>query len=208
MVRLAISVEGQTEEIFCERTLCSHLNVNGIFATPILLNGRGGDVRLNSIGRELDDLARGFDFVTTLYDFYGFKGKTVGETKDSLEAKMVSKVSPGLQNKVIPYVQMYEFEGLLFSSPDAMASQIEKRDRGDVSHWAEEIVRRSNDNPEAINDSPQTAPSKRLQTYTSYKKTIDGPNIMQNLGLSEVRVRCEGFNNWISRLEVLNAYNA
>ena len=44
MIRLAISVEGQTEEEFVKRMLADYLWSRGVIPQPILLGGSGGDV--------------------------------------------------------------------------------------------------------------------------------------------------------------------
>ena len=59
--------------------------------------------------------------------------------------------------------------------------------------------------PEKINDSPQSAPSKRLQAETSYIKAVHGPNIAKEIGLDVLREQCAGFNGWLDKLEVLPA---
>jgi hypothetical protein len=74
---------------------------------------------------------------------------------------------------------MYEFEGLLFSSPSAMADILQDEK---IELWAKNILDQFNGNPELINDSPETAPSKRL-AVTPYRKTTHGPNIVKEIGL-------------------------
>ena len=44
MVRLAISVEGQTEERFVQMVLEPHLKAQEIFVYPFILGRDGGDV--------------------------------------------------------------------------------------------------------------------------------------------------------------------
>ncbi len=75
MVRLAISVEGSTEERFMKLVIVPYLEKHKIFATPLLISKNGGDVSLSRIKKDLNNLARSFDKVTTFYDFYGFHGK-------------------------------------------------------------------------------------------------------------------------------------
>ena len=61
---------------------------------------------------------------------------------------------------MLPYVQMHEFEGLLFTNP----ADFEWAEDG----WSEDVkaalmaVAQAFPNPEDINDSPETAPSKRI----------------------------------------------
>jgi len=202
MVRLAISVEGLTEEIFIQKLIVPHLHGMGVDAIPVKLGGRGGDVSFPRIKKDLNNLARSFDKVSTLYDFYGFRGKATGDNKFALEQKIVDVVADSLRSKIIPYVQMYEFEGLLFTSPEAIEDNI--RERG-LKDWAEDVLKQFSSNPESINDSPQTAPSKRLEGKSDYIKTVHGPNIAQDIGLTLLREKCNGFNGWMNQLESLAA---
>ena len=84
VVRLAISVEGPTEEKFIKMVMVPHLQDLKIYAKPVILGRGGGNVSLLKIQKDLNKLAGGFDKVSTLYDFYGFKGKDGNESKESL----------------------------------------------------------------------------------------------------------------------------
>jgi len=198
MVRVAISVEGLTEERFIKGLLFDHFVPLNIFLTPIDVHG---NVSIDRVQRELENLAFSFDKVTTLYDFYGFKDRQPSETKASLEARIKARLNPRIASIVFPYVQMHEFEGLLFSSPAAIARHVQALNEQNISTWAQSILNSFNDDPEKINDSSVTAPSKRLEQNTSYKKTIDGPNIANEIGLQNIREQCAGFNNWITMME-------
>lgn len=200
MVRLAISVEGPTEERFVKMVLVPHLQASEIYAVPLTLGRGGGDVSFSRIRKDLNKLANSFDRVTTLYDFYGFRGKAVGEDKASLEQKILDCVAPALQPRIIPYVQMYEFEGLLFSSPESIESHIQQTGLAD---WASGVLQQFAGNPEKINDSETTAPSKRLLRQADYIKTVHGPNIAQEIGLNVLREKCTGFAAWLDTLEAL-----
>ena len=58
--------------------------------------------------------------------------------------------------------------------------------------------------PEEINDSQQTAPSKRIiELKARYAKVTDGILISQKIGLDTMRVQCPHFNEWIGKLEAL-----
>ena len=198
MVRVGISVEGATEERFIKISLVPHLVQKNIFVTPVSM---GGNVSIDRVRHEINKLIYSFDVVTTFYDFYGFKRKQKAETKSSLETQILESVPKALRGKVIPYIQMYEFEGLLFSSPSTIATVLQQED---IRPWAEEILHEFNGNPELINNSPQTAPSKRL-AITPYRKTTHGPNIAKQIGLDVLRKKCKGFNDWLSHLEALAA---
>jgi hypothetical protein len=61
-----------------------------------------------------------------------------------------------------------------------------------------------NSNPELINESPQTAPSKRiLKICDSYDKVDDGILILKEIGLNKLRSECTHFNEWLTKLEGL-----
>ena len=196
MVRLGMSVEGATEERFVISCLMPYLAQKKIFITPVSLNG---NVSVDRISRELKNLLYSFDVVTTLYDFYGFKQLNKNETKDSLERRILMSVPKNLQGRLIPYIQMYEFEGLLFSSPSIMSDVLQEEK---IEPWAKNILDQFNGNPELINNSPETAPSRRL-AMTSYRKTTHGPNIAKEIGIENIRGKCEGFDDWIRVLEGL-----
>ena len=80
MIRLAISVEGQTEEDFVKSVLAGHLRMKDVETTPILLGrargtGDGGNVRIEPLTKEIVKLCQSFDAVTSLVDFYEFRDK-------------------------------------------------------------------------------------------------------------------------------------
>ena len=81
MIRLAVSVEGQTEEEFVNSLLADHLQSRQVAPTPILLGrGRrpgvgGGNVSAPRLASEMAHLCHSFDVVTSLVDFYGFRDK-------------------------------------------------------------------------------------------------------------------------------------
>lgn len=204
MVRLGISVEGITEERFVKSVLYDHLMAKGIFIEPINMKG---NVSLARIKHELRQLVYDFDKITTFYDFYGFHGKTTNETKQSLEDKILNSITPSKQNDVIPYVQMYEFEGLLFTSPTILAQELvgnSKDSHLDLTLWSTNILRQFSDDPEQINNSVLTAPSKRLEAHTNYIKTIDGPKIAKSIGIEELKNKCQGFRIWMEKIESLS----
>ncbi|MCP4488087.1 MAG: DUF4276 family protein [Gammaproteobacteria bacterium] len=197
MVRIAVSVEGVTEERFIKTVLAPYLQSENIYLFPVNIRG---NVNLDRVRNEVEKLICHFDYVTTLYDFYGFQKKTDGETKASLEHRIQQSIEGVNHGKLIPYIQMYEFEALLFSSPQAIGAVMQDEAIGD---WAMKILNEFSGNPETINDSVQTAPSKRFEADTNYKKTIHGPNIAQEIGVEKIRELCAGFSGWVSELESL-----
>ena len=70
MIRLAILVEGETEEEFVKFVLADYLRTVEVEPIPILL---GGDINLARLTKDMADSYWSFDFVTSIVDFYGFK---------------------------------------------------------------------------------------------------------------------------------------
>lgn len=197
MVRVAISVEGQTEEQFVKIVLYPHFERKNLYITPVNING---NINIQRVSDELGKLAYNFDRVTTLYDFYGFKGLMLHDTKETLEEQIKNKLQDSIRSKIYPYIQMHEFEAILFSCPSKLNDCLAGVNIN-ISSWAEDVLKEHSDMPENINNSPQTAPSKRLEKHTNYKKTIDGPKIAKAIGLELLRQKCQGFNDWITMIE-------
>ena len=97
---------------------------------------------------------------------------------------------------------MYEFEGVLFSCPRAMERGLNEPG---VKEWCQGVLDEFNGNPEVINNSVETAPSKRLIAQTGYRKTTHGPNIAKETGIDKIREKCVGVNEWLIKLEELAA---
>ena len=202
MIRLAISVEGRTEEEFVKNVLADHLRSKGVEPQPILLNG---NVTVERLASDIARLIRSYNRVTSLVDFYGFRDKNTA-TPEQLEQRIFEMVDKKIkhswdQSRVIPYVQQYEFEGLLFSDVDAFANAI------DVSEESiEELrgIRAKFLTPEDINDNSETAPSKRIEKIIpQYEKVVNGSLIAIEIGLDTIRAACPRFSKWVVRLESL-----
>ncbi len=192
-----ISVEGPSERKFVEQVLMPHLlDFKVQVANP---QDMKGNISVDRVSNRLNILIHHYDYVTTLYDFYGFEQKSAGETKKSLELKIKNRITCKQQHKIIPYIQMYEFEALLFSDSQIMAQVL-----GIKESWANNILKQFKNNPEAINNSKETAPSKRIEKQYSYRKTTNAPNILSQIRLSKIRKKCTGFNTWINKLEDLD----
>lgn len=197
MVRLLISVEGLSEFRFLKQIIVPHLANIGISTQ---LHNMKGNISVVRVSNKLNKLVHNYDNVSTLYDFYGFKKLVAGETKQSLENKIKNKIRPKQQNKIIPYIQMYEFEALLFSHSEKMASGLNTS-----TDWIDEVLDNFSQNPETINNTRNTAPSKRIERKASYIKTTHAPNILSSIGLTRIRKKCHGFNEWLTKLEALGS---
>lgn len=197
MRRLGISAEGATEREFVNRVLRPHLAPFGLAVTAIDLRG---NVSLDKIRGVLPALFGGFDLVATFYDFYGFKGRG-HRTVDELETAILELADIGNRPRFIPYVQLYEFEALLFAAPAQAVAWLS----GTAQNLAamEDAVRQCG-SPERVNDSVQTSPSHRMQAlFARYDKKLHGPEIAELAGLAQIRAGCARFDEWITRIEQL-----
>jgi hypothetical protein len=228
MARLLVHVEGETEETFVNGILRPHLTNAGFHGVSARLLGnarartrRGG---IRSWAAVSGDIVRHLKadqnvFSTVMVDYYALprdgpnawpgrntppnlvtsaKGKHV-------EAAILSDIAGRLDTtteycRFVPFVLMHEFEALLFSDCQAFAESI------GMPHLAPDLlqIRNSFASPEEINDSPLTAPSKRVEgLIPGYQKPLYGNVAASQIGLETIRAECVNFADWISRLEAL-----
>ena len=205
LIRLAISVEGPTEEEFVNRLIVGHLRSKGIETRPVSL---GGDITVSKLAREMVNLFwQRYHFVTSLVDFYGFRDKG-NQTICQLEQAVFDEVDRLIrrswdQRAVFPYVQRHEFEGLLFSDVAGFSTL----GIPGIDAACLQSLRRIRDHfetPEDINDDRDTAPSKRVEALIPrYRKRLHGPLVAEATGLERIRAECPRFDGWVRRLEAL-----
>ncbi len=150
-------------------------------------------------------------FVTTMVDFYALPSnwpKRVGATGPSeIENAMSSEIATAMGSRFrperfLPFVMMHEFEALLFSDCATFCRSFEQ------PHLEPRLaeIRAGVASPEEINDSPHTAPSKRiLQLMPGYQKIFDEVNAARAIGLDRMRAECPHFNEWLEKLVALRA---
>lgn len=221
MRRLLVHVEGQTEEAFVNRVLRPRL-VSGFgyadVSARLLGNarqrsGRGGIRAWDSVRKEIIRHlhADGEMLATTMVDYYGLPNTWPGRI-ESLQAPFAEKaavVERGLREDIaaalgdrpdrfIPFVVMHEYEGLLFSDPPTFAQSVGRPDlAGGI-----QAIRDGFANPEEINDSSETAPSKRVERLIpGYQKPAMGVQAAIDIGLDAIRRECPHFDGWVRRLE-------
>ena len=119
----------------------------------------------------------------------------------SLKDAVDSDLGPGFDSRrFAPCIMLHEFEAMLFSDCRAFAVAI---DREELEGSFQEI-RDQFASPEHIDDSPETAPSKRIGSLMpEYSKPIDGIFAVSQIGLPRIRSECQHFSNWLSQLEAL-----
>ncbi|WP_288874649.1 DUF4276 family protein [uncultured Kosakonia sp.] len=213
MTRVLVFVEGQTEETFVRDLLVPYFAIQGLYLTPILAQTspghKGGIVSYGKVKHQVLRLCKqdGTAYVTTLIDYYGlptdFPGYTSSPDLDAHQRVRLLEQAFGTditQARFIPNLLLHEFEALLFCAPKKFADWLD--DNAPIDEL--EAVRLAFASPEHINNSPQTAPSKRIMALIpEYRKTLHGPMIAADIGLDLIRAQCSHFNNWIERLLAL-----
>lgn len=220
MSRLLILVEGQTERGFVNDVLAPHLSGFGVFAKATMIKTKGSGIgrwegTLNRIIRLLKQDSG--QIVSTMVDYYGMPrdwpgrasappgGATPSQIAEPIERAMLDAVARELggdfnTSRFVPYVMMHEFEAMLFSDCAAFGDGIGRCDL--VAAF--QSIRAEFATPEAIDDSPQLAPSKRIEALMPlYRKRLMGPPAAQRIRLATIRKECPHFGAWLARLERL-----
>lgn len=211
MKRLYIIVEGQTEQEFVNEQIAPYLRQHGIYeVTPILVrtskSGRGGFVNYQHLRNDAKRLlsSRKKDFVVSMFvDFFRCpevpqKERWNGKTNHldqvvEMEKSIHEDIS---DTRFIPYIQLHEFEALLFSSNDGFTTFLSE----EQAKKTQQIIE-SYDNPEDINTTPSGAPSKRLLAIKDdYDKVIEGNLIALEVGFLKIMEKCPRFKAWIEKL--------
>lgn len=215
MKRDYVMVEGQTEETFVREVLYDHFLRIGIYIEAILVQTKkgfkGGLVSYAKVKPQIVRQCREKHsaWVTTLFDLYGlpndfpakdseaYAGLATGHQKAAyLQAALSQDIH---ESNFIPNLLVHEFEALLFSNVQPFASWNDDKTVQALQHIAD-----TKSTPEDINDSPQTAPSKRiLQLMPEYDKVLQGTLIASDIGLDQIRTKCTHFNAWVEKLETL-----
>lgn len=223
MARLLVHVEGQTEESLINEVLRDHLVAEGYYSVEARivgnarLRGRRGGIRAwPSVRKDIVNHLRADQtcIATTMIDYYGlpeaWPGRVRSKSLRGIEAKalcvqdavrddVISEMGDRFDaDRFLPFVVMHEFEGLLFSDCAAFS-------RGIARPNLESSLQKIRDDfstPEEINDSPNTAPSKRVRDILpGYEKPLFGVLAVLEIGLLRIRAECPHFDGWLRQLE-------
>ncbi len=218
MKRIIIINEGETEQGFCKDVLQPYFFSKDILIQhPTIKKSGGGIVAWDVLKKQIETHLKQDPsvFVTTLIDYYGLydnhKFPNWKEAKafvdinrkiSFIEQSMQDSIDETLRHRYIPYIQLYEFEGLLFNNIEVFNSQIAPDKFSDYNELVN--IMTENPNPELINDGKETAPSKRLmRLIKGYNKPVYGSILAQAIGLERIRSKSPRFNNWINILEAV-----
>lgn len=224
-VEVCVVVEGQTEQTFVRHVLGPEMAKRGIFFHAALIGKpghKGGAVRFERAARDIGIfLAQRADtFVSTMVDFFRIDPEWPGrrEVERSLQSgtrltaaqkaeiletathNEISAAYPALRaaERFVPYIEMHEFEALLFSDATAFSNAT------GIPAAALQSIRESHPNPEEINDDPENAPSQQIyRRFPRYRKVAMGKAAAEAIGIPAMRKQCPHFHDWLTRLEKL-----
>ena len=219
--------EGQTEQGFVEEVLKPYLLEQGITGVKSILittnrkkNARGGmltylhaatDLRIlqqtHSDGEyEQHIFTTMFDLYVLPEDFPGYEdSRTINDPYNRVAALEKSFASDINSGRFIPYIQLHEFEALLFCGIGYLPKLYPGCDKR-CKLLENDLLKIGN--PELINNSPETAPSKRIikaiegdkKKHYNYNKPATGKYITKNVGIDALRAQCKHFDEWIEKL--------
>ncbi len=223
MFRINFVVEGQTEELFVNRVLAPYFADQSIYTSARCVTTRsdrdtphikyrGG---LSTYRHAHDDILEwakrersGNVRFTTMFDLYGLPGDFPGceeaakELDPYLRVKILEKAFKESIGdwRFIPYIQLHEFESLLFSDLQKLGAEFP--DYSENIHKLTETTSKFS-SPELINDGVTTAPSKRIiGAIPDYKigKATWGSIIASKIGVPMLKSQCLHFREWIEQL--------
>ena len=218
MNRVQILVEGYTERDFVQEILAPVLSLRQVHVTAPVIGKpghKGGARSWESTCPEIMAALKHTPVVSTMFDYYAmpldWPGRCAAQhlamparalTVEEEMGKAVTQVMGESfdPRRFVPYVELHEFEAMLFSDASKLAQTLQKPN---LTDYFQGILNEFG-GPEAINDGLQTAPSKRiLHAVPRYDKRLDGILAASNIGLDRIRNSCPHFAQWLTRLENL-----
>jgi len=206
--KLVFIVEGDSELAFVNQKLIPYLYCNGAagwainpqkITTNRKLNVKGGNIGFEYLRNEVARIsAKGEPWITTFLDFFRLPTDFPGFTTDG---NMVDEIEKAIMDelhydRLIPYIQKYEFETLLFADTSGFNNLIINTDQ---INSINEIVS-DYPNIEDINGGPDTAPSKRLKAIFNYHKVADSQIILKDIPIETLINRSPRFGKWTEKL--------
>lgn len=226
-VIINILCEGQTEERFVSKVMKPYLKDYGIVLKPRILltskkkNQRGGMINYSQAKRDVENWISEnrnrkseTHYYTTMFDFYALSSDfpCMDEIEKYTDAYgKVSAVERAMTEKFqvsnfVPYIQLHEFEALLFSDISKIVDRFPKQKRTITN--LQKVLDGCNGNPELVNTGRTTAPSKRITAVVGegrYHKVQDGVNIACRIGIDVMMNKCRHFKEWIDNLIALTS---
>ena len=180
------------------------------FTSELKRTGFNYQVVFNTLGEKSDDMLhpdfsyyRPFDILNHRVPFLKIKAlQSHQEQANLLETRIKKDLEDTRKHQFdnfIPYIQLHEFEALVFASINGIDSLFE---RSEMDYKGLMNVIQQYPNPEDINNHPDTAPSVRLKKLISgYNKVLHGIDIINTVGMNELLEKCPRFKAWIESME-------
>ena len=217
MKNLYIYCEGPTEESFINNVLSPYLLDFEVYARPIVcmtkrtntVKYRGGVSDYRKIKAELSNICRQHknETVTTMFDYYGFPSNAPGTGSISRSLfERVAYIEKAIEadisvTNLFFNITIHEFEGLLFSDTTAFDTNADAATLVQLLKIREQFT-----SPEHINNSADSAPSKRIMNLLpGFAKVSDGTIISARIGISAILAECEHFREWIKRIKLISS---
>ena len=209
-------VEGMTEHRFVGQVLKPYLMDSEVLVVPTIVKTklsirgtweRGGAPPYHMFKKRLTDLLRNQTRTTTMmFDLYGlpddFPNRDV--STDSASRTAAVDIQDGIHDDLgrpanfIPFVVRHEFEAFVFVSDTELPFVI-GASAGQTLRF--ERVCSQFACPEDIDDSPVSAPSKRLvEIFPDYNKVVHGVAAVKGIGLETIMERCPHLRAWMQRI--------
>lgn len=213
MKTVYIYCEGQAEESFINNVLYPYFMNVGVFVIPIVCSTKrtatkkykGGVQFYDKIKSELTKICRSHQrhaYVTTMFDYYGMPTDTPGIDCNEVDiVKRMQIIEETInadigEHNCVFHLSLHEYEALLFSQPDSFALIADDKVVTELH-----TIRDNYDTPEHINNSVETAPSKRIEALIpNYAKVKNGTLLAKDIGIDKMMQECPHFHAWIDRI--------
>lgn len=227
LIRVNVVAEGKTEMKFAKELLNQFFGGKLIINARCVLTSRNNRTNyeyrggLVSYRHAKNDILNWLKkdrsaYVTTMFDFYGLPHDFPGyedamhcptplERAEYLELKMKENINAVLadsvQDRFIPYIQLHEFEALLYTDLSLLEDDyLNADDIGAIRRLREETAGIP---PEEINNGAETAPSKRLLKAIHYEKGATPVAWLEKITIDKIASCCPHFSAWIEKLSKL-----
>lgn len=232
MKSLYIICEGQSEQIFVDKLLIPYLYEKsrtkfagyGLSApalrSPKAKNqaSKGGNVSYIRLKNHIEHFIKQTPncHITTFIDFYGIGNDFPNYNQLTAITDIYQKITQLetdlqlIDDRIIPYIQLHEFETVYFADISGFVSS--DSNLIEINQDLINICSNFNHCPESINNSPITAPSKRIEQLMEqklqlkYKKTFYASLYVSDANyhkIDMIRGLCPHFDSWINKLLTL-----
>lgn len=213
--RVALVVEGQTEQQFVATVLAPYLLQHEVYAQPVGVQTSrtaagvkhtGGGGRWKHYARDVRRLLGShFDLVSTMLDFYAYPTDGPGAAccagphrpRSCVELREAEMAATFDDRRFRPFVMLHEFETILFaaavqSGPMGVDDTVRERMRREAATVSNDV--------ELLNDGPTTAPSKRIaRCWPDYDKVL-AVGALADVDLQLVLDQCPHLASWVEAL--------